>query len=278
MSGPEGPPPPPGADRGSVAGGLPLDAAAVRDALEALHARNPGPRQATTRRIGAATRMLIDRLMATSAPEDVLGPVADRLEALTQELGGYHHDRLYEGYAESSIAGRPSAFFDWSPVLGVSNPLAPPVAVRVEGEEVVGDVRFGAAYEGPPGCVHGGYLAAAFDEVLGLAQMIGGHPAMTGRLEVVYRKPTPLQVHLQFSARTVARRGRTVTVEGECRFRDSVTAEARAVFVQVPVERFALLLAEREGRHREGGGEPAGEGPGPRAPEGGPPPGGLGPT
>ena len=37
----------------------------------------------------------------------------------------------------------------------------------VADEHVVGHVVFGDAYEGPPGCVHGGFIAAAFDEVLG---------------------------------------------------------------------------------------------------------------
>ena len=32
--------------------------------------------------------------------------------------------------------------------------------------------RFGAAYEGPPGSVHGGIIAAAFDEVLGMTQSL----------------------------------------------------------------------------------------------------------
>lgn len=256
MTGPSAPAPGSGA-QSSGGGNTPFDPAAVRDALEALHARTPGPRLAATRRIGAATRVLIDRLMATSAPAEVLETIADRLEALTEELAPYGSGRLYEGYAESSVAGRPSAFFDWSPMLGQANPLAPPIRVRVEGETVIGEARFGAAYEGPPACVHGGYLAAAFDEVLGLAQMIGGRPGMTGTLDVRYRKPTPLHADLVFVARTVERRGRTVTVEGECRAGEVMTAQAHAVFVQVPPERFGLLLAERE-RWRGGGDKRAG--------------------
>ena len=39
---------------------------------------------------------------------------------------------------------------------------------------------------------HGGYVAAAFDEVLGLAQDLGGQSGMTGTLTIKYRRPTPL--------------------------------------------------------------------------------------
>ena len=46
----------------------------------------------------------------------------------------------------------------------------------------IATVTFGSAYEGPPGCVHGGYVAAAFDEMLGFVQSLGGNPGMTARL------------------------------------------------------------------------------------------------
>ena len=39
-------------------------------------------------------------------------------------------------------------------------------------------MTFGSAYEGPPGCVHGGFVAAAFDEVLGFVQSLGGQPGL----------------------------------------------------------------------------------------------------
>ena len=64
----------------------------------------------------------------------------------------------------------------------------------------LGLVRFGSAYEGPPGHVHGGFVAAAFDEVLGYVQSLGGRPGMTGTLTVRYRSPTPLYTELRFEA------------------------------------------------------------------------------
>lgn len=65
-------------------------------------------------------------------------------------------------------------FIDHSPLVGPLNPLAPPIVISADGTKVTGVVTFGAAYEGPPGCVHGGFIAAAFDEVLGLAQGMWG--------------------------------------------------------------------------------------------------------
>ena len=45
-----------------------------------------------------------------------------------------------------------------------------------------GVVTFGDAYEGPPGCVHGGFIAASFDEMLGFVAGATGKPGMTARL------------------------------------------------------------------------------------------------
>ena len=45
-------------------------------------------------------------------------------------------------------------------------------------------------------CVHGGVIAELFDEVLGAANIVADHGAMTGTLTVRYRKPTPLLADL----------------------------------------------------------------------------------
>ena len=85
-----------------------------------------------------------------------------------------------------------AATFDHSPFIGLANPLSPPVELEYSGDRVIARVTFGAAYEGPPGCVHGGYVAATFDEVLGAAQSLSGDQGMTAHLEIDYRRPTPL--------------------------------------------------------------------------------------
>ena len=66
----------------------------------------------------------------------------------------------------------PQDIFSTSPVIGIANPVAPPVEVwAVEGHEgwreVRGRVTYGYPYEGPPTCVHGGVIAELFDELLG---------------------------------------------------------------------------------------------------------------
>ena len=168
--------------------------------LGELRQRAVSPQRAEMRRLADAMRLVIDRLVASRAPADQLERAASTLEDVAASLEGYPRGHAFEGFAESANSGDPHAFFDHSPIIGLANPLAPPLQLGVEEGRVVGTVRFGAAYEGPPGCVHGGFIAAAFDEVLGMAQSMGGRPGMTGTLTVRYRRPTPLHAELRFDA------------------------------------------------------------------------------
>jgi acyl-coenzyme A thioesterase PaaI-like protein len=91
---------------------------------------------------------------------------------------------------------------------------------------------FGAAYEGPPSYVHGGIIALAFDEMLGMANIATGHPGMTGTLTVRYRRPTPLYREVNFEAWVVKVEGRRIATRGTLSCDDVLCAECDGVFVQ----------------------------------------------
>ncbi len=200
---------------------------------------------AEKRRLASAMRLVIERLVTSDAPEDELSRAADALEGYADRLATHPKLTRYEGVAESATAGDVRAFFDQSPLIGRANPLSPPVVLRAEGERVHGEVTFGAAYEGPPGCVHGGFVAAAFDEVLGFAQSMTGQPGMTGTLTVRYRKPTPLKTALRFDAGVDRVEGRKIFASGKLYAGELLTAEAEGIFVSVGRMRFLELIEER---------------------------------
>jgi acyl-coenzyme A thioesterase PaaI-like protein len=205
-------------------------------------------RQTEQRRLAAEMRLVIDHLVATQAPEEALRYAADALARLAVEFDIYPRGRTYEGFAEAANAGGDlAALFDHSPLLGKANPLAPPIEISVEDDKVIGRVTFGSAYEGPPGCVHGGYLAATFDEVLGGAQSLGGRPGMTGTLTVRYRSPTPLHTPLRFEGELERVEGRKNFTVGRCYAGDLVTAEAEGIFISVDLSKMDELRAARDG-------------------------------
>ena len=224
----------------------PLSESSIEERYEQLRNAEVNPRRLEMRRLGDATRRVIARLVATKATEDELRNAADALEAIAATLERYPQGRLYEGFAESANAGNPHAFFDHSPVMGLANPLAPPLRLEVRDDKVHGTVHFGAAYEGPPGAVHGGYVACAFDEVLGLTQSIGGSPGMTGTLTIRYRRPTPLHTDLRFEGVIDRREGRKIFTKGWLWAGDDLTAEAEGIFISVDMSKVAELMAKRE--------------------------------
>lgn len=216
--------------------------------LAELATEEPTPRRRQLRRLADATRRVIHTMVMNGAGADELAAAADALEAVAADLQRHAAPAtsIYEGFGEASTSGDPHGFFDHSPMLGVANPIAPPITMRgVDDRTMVGEVVFGPAYEGPPGCVHGGFIAAAFDEVLGAVQSLSGQPGMTGTLVVRYRSPTPLHEALRFTGTLEGVEGRKILTTGTLHAGDRLCAEADGTFVSVDFTRMAELRVRR---------------------------------
>jgi acyl-coenzyme A thioesterase PaaI-like protein len=203
-------------------------------------------RRAEIRRVAAALRSVIERFVATTAPIDVFHGVADELETVAARLGEYPQGHLFLGFAEAANAGSADAMFDNSPYMGLSNPLAPPMDISINGEEVTGTVTCGSAYEGPPGHVHGGFIAAMFDDLLGLAQGLSGHHGMTGRLTIHYRSPTPLHTELSLRGWLERADGRKIVCKGTLYAGDTLCAEAEGLFITVDFSKLEQMMVARD--------------------------------
>lgn len=208
---------------------------------------------AERRRLAQAMREVIQRLVEIDAPEADLAEAADALERYSKRLAGYPNGTKYEGWAETAVSGDAAAFFDHSPLVGLANPLSPPISLMADRDQmtVAGEVVFGSAFEGPPACVHGGFVAAAFDEVLGYVNSLTGNPGMIVRLAVDYKRPTPLHTELHFKAQLDRIEGRKTYASGKVFANDRVTATAEALFVSVSAERMSDLYMAGKEREEE---------------------------
>ena len=198
-------------------------------------------------RLAEAVRALIDAVMTTDGDDPaLLLDVAAEAERLAARLGGGR---------DSGAGYRPRSHGDYlprSPVVGQASPLAP----RIEWEEsdsaidgqpgIEAHGTFGAPYEGPPGYVHGGMIALAFDEVLGIANIAAGHPGMTARLTIHYRKPTPLFHVLRFRAALDRVEGRRIMSRAELWDGETLTAQADGLFVQPRPERALEIFGPQD--------------------------------
>jgi len=213
--------------------------------------------------VGDVLREIIDRLVDTRAGVEDLNEVTAELETVAARLRQFDHGRRYDSYGEAANASvetptpvdddadapaPPSGHVDFSPLLGRANPLAPPMEFYLDddGPKVCANVTFGHAYEGPPGHVHGGLIAAALDELLGATQALSGSPGMTAQLDVSYRAPTPLHVPLRFESTLDDVVGRKIYTSGRVFNGDTLCAEATGLFISIDFAAIAAMRVDRD--------------------------------
>ena len=191
------------------------------------------------RRLAEAIRHLVDAtLTIEDATEEQLGTAADMTETVARHLG--REPRAADRGVRRRSEFGPSDYLGRSTLVGSVSPLPPPMEWSVVDGAIHMYGEYHAAYEGPPGYVHGGWIALTFDEVLGMANMESGHPGMTGRLTVRYLKPTPLHRRVEIRAATGRVEGRRIVAHAEMHVDGVKTAEAEGLFVTIE----ARLAAE----------------------------------
>jgi acyl-coenzyme A thioesterase PaaI-like protein len=197
------------------------------------------------RRLAAALRELMAVCVTSDAPTEDFDRAADAVSAAAQALR-QHPGRTYlDAFVGGTAAEDAAQFADRNVLMGKANPLAPPIALHAEDELIVGLVTFGPSYEGAPGFVHGGFIAAAFDQVFGYVQSHRRVISLTGNLTTHYHRPTPINTELRFEAHCKRVDGRKHFVVGTLLVDGNVTARGESVFVAIdPTQARAMFEAQ----------------------------------
>ncbi|MGW5382633.1 PaaI family thioesterase [Nocardia sp. NPDC003963] len=83
--------------------------------------------------------------------------------------------------------------------IGAYNPCFPEYRFDLLGPgHAAGRITFPLVHEGPPGFVHGGFLAVFFDAVVQHQSCAVGVTGKTRSMNITYRRPTPILVELRF--------------------------------------------------------------------------------
>jgi acyl-coenzyme A thioesterase PaaI-like protein len=195
-------------------------------------------RVAASRRAAEAARRVVAGLVASDADAATLDAAAAALDAIAATLT---HDRPRSRYeATAGLRGgvdAESQVWESHPFLGHSHPLAPPLMVIRDGDHSVALVTYTHVYEGPPGAVHGGFVAAGFDMVLGAAASMAKRPGLTGTLSVKYRKAMPMYREIRYEGWIDSIEDRKTLVAGIATVDGEVIAEGEGVFVAIPERR-----------------------------------------
>ncbi len=190
------------------------------------------------RRLAKSIRELNSTLMAFEGPDedyDALCKTIDsftaRLSTLSPRKRTYEKRILFTG-KKNTREIQYGNLHDLSPVSGLSNPVAPFLSmIMVDEQKVEGTVTFSAAYEGGPGLVHGGFIAAVFDELLGKVQSQLERPGLTANLTVRYIRPCPIENSYRLEGRVIRTENRKIHTESQMFMDKQLMAAAKAVFI-----------------------------------------------
>lgn len=196
-----------------------------------------------------ARRTLVEQIRAISSAallttEDpgTLRRALALVTGATELLNRARRSSRYEGVPGllPGITGANAAIWETHAAFGASNPLAPPVIATEQPGRVEGTLTFSPTYEGGPGTVYGGFIAAVFDGVLGRAVISSGRLGVTRSLSVRYLRPTPLSTPLRIEAEVSQVKDDNVEVTGRLWAGERVTSEADAIFRCVEGGRYQI--------------------------------------
>jgi hypothetical protein len=187
-----------------------------------------------TRELAAVLRELMGTAVGLEAESPELATAIAELRALNERLAAAGPADLRPRVGDPP-RDEQRVYLDHSRDIGEYNAAFPRYEIAVAEDRAEGTVEFPVVYEGPPGVVHGGFLAVFFDCMFQHLSCDMGRAGKTKTLSLRYRRPTPIRTPLQFSAQ------RVVTDEAI-----EFTAELRDGDTVVCLAEMSAVLGKRE--------------------------------
>ncbi len=146
----------------------------------------------------SALRHLTGQLLSLEHPHPTVDAMLVQIGAWQKELEGAvapdATPRIGDDGADAQRVYLSHAFD-----IGAFNPCFPTYEFdRIDADTAEGTVTFPVVYEGPPGLVHGGFLAVFFDCVIQHQNCATQLSGKTRSLNVKFRRPTPILTELRF--------------------------------------------------------------------------------
>ena len=178
--------------------------------------------------LAQSVRRLIDVTIRTEVDVATLAAVQSKIDWATEQLSA----SLMPGSFGVQQTSDGQSMASGNVVIGVRNPVAPPLVIRHDADGLVwADFVLGAAYEGPPATCTAGVCAMVLDHVLGATAHKPNRPAYTGTLTLRYLRGTPLGQPLRAQAHVDRIDGAKTFAVGHIADADGVTVQAEGVFI-----------------------------------------------
>lgn len=179
---------------------------------------------AQTERVAASLRRIAGLVASLEREEPAVDRLLDDLARAEADLAALAPADPRPRVGDA-VDGDGRVYLDHARHCGAFAPAFPTYEIAVDGDRATGTVTFPLAYEGPPGLVHGGFLAVFFDCVVQHHNCDVGVAGKTTSLALRYRRPTPLLTPLTFTVDRVASDDRIRSV-ATLRLGEKVVCEA----------------------------------------------------
>jgi acyl-coenzyme A thioesterase PaaI-like protein len=123
-------------------------------------------------------------------------------------------------------------------VCGIENPIGLKLKFYTDDEgRCVARFWPKPEHQGFPGQLHGGIISTLLDETMGRLLTPKNVWAMTGRLEIKFRKPVPMDQELTIVGELTRSRSRAYEARGELQLADGTAlVEGSGVYIRIPDE------------------------------------------
>ncbi|MFC4594721.1 PaaI family thioesterase [Sphingobium tyrosinilyticum] len=179
--------------------------------------------------LAQSIRTLLDDFSCSMADDAALRDSADHVRRARDLLAEQPTRPAHVRSIEGALTGM-GRLSELGPFTGRLHPLTPPFRLILEGGRAEAYATYSHPHEGAPGLLQGGFIAATFDELLGVVQ--AGVIRLTVDLQISYRSPTPLHKELRYTTWLEKVDGRKAYVNGTLHDGDRLCAEARGLFVE----------------------------------------------
>jgi acyl-coenzyme A thioesterase PaaI-like protein len=121
-------------------------------------------------------------------------------------------------------------------LCGINNPIGLHLKFYTDGgNRCITHFRPKPEHQGYPGQLHGGLISALLDETMGRVLTSRNVWAMTGRLEIRFRKPVPLDQELTVMGELTRNRSRAYEARGEIQLPDGTPlVEGSGTYIRIP--------------------------------------------
>ena len=121
-------------------------------------------------------------------------------------------------------------------VCGIENPIGLKLKFYTDDEgRCIARFRPKPEHQGYPGHLHGGIISTLLDEVMGRVLLHQEVWAITGRLEVRFGNPVPLDQELTIIGELTRSRSTAYEARGEIRLPDdTVLVEGNGMYIRIP--------------------------------------------